>query len=543
MRIHPFAVVALVAALLAGGQPARAHGGEDHSAPSAAAPAAPPAARLPGFGADGTAFQVVLAPQAGGTTLVYLADIDTNAPVAGASLTVEAAGWQGQAEATAADGVYTLAWAPSPEGGDVTILASVGGSEDLLLVSGVRQTATPAAVVSADQANHWLHWGGGGALGVLLAGAVALGRRGRKAAAVGLLALLAVPDALAHSGHDHGPAQPQEPAAEPGAVLAMPKATQFLLGIRTEAVTAREAAETLRVLGRVVPDPAGYARVQPSQPARVVGDPSFPLPIPGQRVKRGQVIAVLEPTLSTLERSEKRASLYRVESEIALAERELARQEALGAVVPAKSIETTRIRLDQLRREKAQIAGTALGRDLVTAPVDGVVTDVHVVPGEVVVPDKVMVEIVDPARLRIEAVVHDLTAAGRIAGATAVTRLVPDTAFPLTLLGVSPRVDPVDQGVHVIFGVAPEQAPRLRVGLPVDVHLATGAARLRVAVPRDAVAELGGRQVVFVRTAPEAFEARPIKVERLVGPLAELAGLRPGERVVVQGVEQLKAAR
>lgn len=544
MRLHLFAA-ALVAAVLAGVQPASAHGGEDHSTPGAttAPAAAPVAARQPGFGADGTAFQVVLAPQKAGITIIYLADMDSNAPVGGASLEVEAAGRQGKAEPSAAEGVYTLAWAPPEGGADVTIIASAQGKDDLLLVAGVKPPAAPVEAVAAEPANHWLHWGGGGAIGLVLALAAVLSRRGRKVAAVALVALLAVPDAFAHSGHDHGGTQPQAPAPEPGAVVTMPKATQFLLGIRTEVVAAREAAETTRVLGRVVPDPAGYARVQPSQPARVVGDPAFPLPIPGQSVKRGQIIAVLEPTLSTLERSEKRALLYRVESEIALAERELARQETLGAVVPAKNIETTRIRLDQLRREKAQIAGTALGRDLVAAPLDGIVTDVHVVPGEVVTVEKVMVEIVDPDRLRVEAVVHDIAAAGRISAATAVTKLIPDTAFPLTLLGVSPRVDVVDQGVHAIFGVAPDQAPRLKIGLPVDVHLATGAARLRVAVPREAVAELGGRQVVFVRVAPESFEARPVKVERLVGPLAELGGLNAGERVVVQGIDQLKAAR
>jgi cobalt-zinc-cadmium efflux system membrane fusion protein len=540
MRQHLFAAAALVAALLAAIPPLHAHGGEDHSAPIAAAA---PSVRQPGFGADGTVFQIVLAPQAGGTTLVYLADMDSNAPVAGASLDVEAAGWQGRAEPSASEGIYLLAWAPPEAGADVTVMASAAGKDDLLLVAGVTPPAPPAVAARPDETNHWLHWGGGVAIGVLIAVAMLLGRNRRKAAIAALLVLLAAPDSFAHSGHDHGAAAPQAPAPEPGAMLVMPKATQFLLGIRTELVAAREAADALRVLGRVVPDPAGYARVQPSQPARVVGDPSFPLPIPGQIVKRGQVIAVLEPTLSMLERSDKRSALYRVESEIALAERELARQELLGAVVTVKAIETTRIRLDQLRREKAQIAGTALGRDLVSAPVDGIVTDVHVVPGEVVVPEKVMVEIVDPSRLRIEAVVHDLAAAGQISGATAATKLIPDMAFPLVLLGVSPRVDPIDQGIHAVFAVASDQARRLKVGLPVDVYLATGAARLRVAVPREALAELGGRQVVFVRTAPETFEARPVRVLRLVGPLAELDGLTPGERVVVQGTDQLKAAR
>jgi len=306
----------------------------------------------------------------------------------------------------------------------------------------------------------------------------------------------------------------------------------------------QQAADTVRVVGRVIADPSGHARVQASQPARVISDPAHAIPIPGQMVKRGQVLAVLEPTLSSLEKGDKRSLLTRVDSEINITERELARQVQLGDLVPAKQAETTRIRLDQLRKERGQITGTALGRELLIAPVDGVVTDVHVVPGEVVGSDRVLVEIVDPSRLRVEAVIHDLAVAKRISGATAASKLVPDQSFPLTLLGRSPKVDPVDQGIHAIFRVADEQAGALSIGMPVDVYLATGAASLRTAVPRNSVAEVGGRQVVFVRTAPEVFEFRPVKIERVIGPLAEIAeGVKPGDRVVTQGIEQLKAGR
>jgi multidrug efflux pump subunit AcrA (membrane-fusion protein) len=216
---------------------------------------------------------------------------------------------------------------------------------------------------------------------------------------------------------------------------------------------------------------------------------------------------------------------------------------ALKGLVATKLVEDTRTRLDQLRRERAQLLGTALGREVVRAPVDGVVTDVHIVPGEVVPVDKAMIEIVDPTRVRVEAIIHDLALASRIGAATTATRLLPDQVVPLTLLGVSPRVDALDQGVHAIFAVPEAQAPSLRIGMPVDVFLATGATRLRTAVPRAAIAEAGGRQVVFVRNAPETFEARPIRIERVIGPLAEITGVKAGEKVVIQGVEQLKALR
>jgi cobalt-zinc-cadmium efflux system membrane fusion protein len=514
--------------------PAFAHGGEDHSSQP---PVAVQSAQT-GFAADGTAFQAVLAPEGGGHVLLYLADSDTNAPVGGARIDAEAAGWSGRAEPTAGVGIYRLSWELPVDPVDMTQEVSADGRDDLLLLAGLARPAEPTAIAAPPQ--HWRHWWGGALLGgVATMVLVVLVVRRRRLSLVALL--VAASPAFAHSGHDH-PAE-ASPAVTVGAPIGMAKSTQFLLGIRTERVAAREAAETVRVPGRVMPDPAGFARVQPSQPARVVADPAFPLPVPGQWVKRGQVVAVLEPTLSTLERGEKRAALYRIEGEISLAERELARQEALGTIVTAKAVETSRIRLEQLRRERAQIAVIQLGRELVTAPVDGVIADVHVVPGEVVAVDKVMVEIVDPARLRVEAVIHDPAIAAGIGAADATTRLVPGHAFALDLLGVSPKIDAVDQGIHALFSVRPGHGNGLKVGMPVDVHLAIGAARLRMAVPRDALAELGGRTVVFVMTAPETFEARPVKVERLIGPLAEIEGVKSGERVVVQGAAQLKAAR
>jgi multidrug efflux pump subunit AcrA (membrane-fusion protein) len=167
-----------------------------------------------------------------------------------------------------------------------------------------------------------------------------------------------------------------------------------------------------------------------------------------------------------------------------------------------------------------------------------------VAPGEVVALGQQLVEIVDPARLRVEAIVHDLAAADAVRGATAASRLLPGRTVPLSHLGTSPRIDPQDLGVHMHVSVPPEETGGLRIGMPLDVYLETGAARMRLAVPREAVVERGGGPVVFVRTAPEIFEARPVRPGRTIGNRTEIEeGLRPGERVVTQGALQLRAMR
>jgi hypothetical protein len=76
-----------------------------------------------------------------------------------------------------------------------------------------------------------------------------------------------------------------------------------------------------------------------------------------------------------------------------------------------------------------------------------------------------------------------------------------------------------------------------------DVQISSGAAQKVLAVPDAARVNVDGKQLVFVHTAPEEFVARELAVGSRDGPYwAVRAGLAGGERVVVQGVHQLRAA-
>jgi multidrug efflux pump subunit AcrA (membrane-fusion protein) len=146
--------------------------------------------------------------------------------------------------------------------------------------------------------------------------------------------------------------------------------------------------------------------------------------------------------------------------------------------------------------------------------------------------------------LRVEAVIHDLVLARQVTTAVVISKLLPDRLYPLSLLGISPKIDAQDLGIHALFQVSSAQAVELRIGMPVDVFLATGTTTLRRSIPREAVVDMAGRPVVFVRTAPEVFEIRPIRILQILGPRVEVGeGIEIGERVVVQGVDQLRNIR
>ncbi|CAK0761218.1 Efflux RND transporter periplasmic adaptor subunit [Azospirillaceae bacterium] len=551
---------------------ASGHGGEDHDHGEGSKPVVEASVPSLGFGGEGEWVEVTVAPVFPGLTNIYLADLTTNAPIKDATIEIETSGetsWRGRATATREPGIYQVAWSPpGDQKHDLSVTVSVADKIDLVLISGVFLPKTEALALPAKASENMIATafllfkpyfiGGGAAAVVVVLMLLAWGDRRRirsrfkDAASIALLLLFGLAgSALAHGGEDHGdhdaspPPGTQSPGmgSAQGNTVFLSKASQFLLGIRTVQVDARQAADTVRLVGRVIPDPAGYARVQSAQSARVMYDSNFPIPTPGQAVKRGQTLAVLEPNLSVIERSDKRAALYKTESEIALLEQQLARWEQARGLVATKEIETARVQLASLRKEKAQISGSALGRDLVAAPVDGRVTDVHITPGEVVSPETVLVEIVNPALLRVEAVLYNLSLADKIVGGRAETKQLPNEIFDLDLLGVSLRINSNDQGLHLLFSVRDARG-KLRLGLPVDVFAETGGARLKSAVPRRAVTEIDGRSVVFIHMAPEKFERRWVTLGRMVGDWVDVDdGVTAGERVVSQGVMQMKAIR
>lgn len=359
----------------------------------------------------------------------------------------------------------------------------------------------------------------------------------------------------AHGGHQH--AHPEEakktadaPVTEyPHMVsqtsngIRVPKDIQFHLGIVTRKVRQRSLKGTTRLVGYVISDPSGYARLQATQNARVVNSPDHPLPLPGQRVKKGQVILSLQPTLSKIETTDQRSMLYGVESEIVQLKKEVNRKEKLGPYVSRKELENARTELERAIKQKEEILTKTFKPEYLTSPLDGIVADLHVRPGEIVNPERSIVEIVDPSKLLIEAFVFDPTIADEIVGGVARLPLVPDKSIQLKLIGVSPKVSKEDQSIHVLFK-AEEQDSSIKLDMAVEVLGYLRTMKPSIAIQKKAIIEDDKGAWVFVHTAPEMFEARKVRIRRTVGEMVEIEnGLSLGEKIVVDGAYLLHQAK
>jgi hypothetical protein len=359
----------------------------------------------------------------------------------------------------------------------------------------------------------------------------------------------------AHGDEDHSQSAPPAAiatvttaAAMPGTSTApqrledgslfVPKAAQRQLGLRTRVAVVQELAVTVELAGTVVADARAGGLVQAGQAGRVEATGAG-LPVLGQTVRKGELLAQLRPVLSSMERGSNLAQMAEIAAQLAIAERKVARYAQLEGAVPQATIDAARLERDALRQRRSALGSGLSQAEALRAPISGVVSAAHAVAGQVVDAKDVLFEVVDPARLSVEALAYDPLPAG---GVTRASAAVPGGALDLAYVGSGRQLR--EQAQVLLFRVQPG-GPAVAVGQPLTV-LATTAARVHgAAVPRSALVKTAtGETAVWVHTAAERFVQRPVTAQALGAlELAVTQGLAQGERVVTDGAALLAQVR
>jgi hypothetical protein len=540
------AVAALCAVVLS---PAlQAHEGHDEAPPAAAT------AAIPRAEASSDAFELVAVVRAGGLDL-YLDAFATNAPVEGARIALDTPAGLQQAVASAGQ-PYRLAadFLAVPGRYDLVATVTAGGQTDVLPLSievpaPDAHAETPAAAGSAAAWSAWLSRQtlvglGLGALIGLLAGRWRGRRRAVPTAALVLLAAIvaAADRAAAHDGEDHdAPAPAASGLARrlPDGAIEVPKPLQRIFAIRTVVTASGTHRRTVELPGRVIPDPNASGFVQAAAGGRL-SPPEGGFPRLGTRVKAGDVLAWVAPPLAAIDRSDMRQRQGELDQQIAIVEARVARYEVLAPTGAATrtQLDEARIELQGLRDRRASLDRARREPEALVAPVSGVIADGNPVAGQVVQANAVIYQIIDPARLWIEALSYDSVSDQTEASASTAG----GGSLPLAFRGAG--LADRSQSVPVHFAITGE-GPGLRAGQFVTVRLSRAEARTGIALPRAAlVRSSGGQDVVFEHTAAERFVPRPVRAEPVDGDrVLILAGLEPGVRIAVQGAELLDQVR
>lgn len=505
-----------------------------------------------------------------GKLTVYADRYATNEPILNAKIELESNGRKLQLLATK-DGAYTAAadWLKQPGTHEIVVSVEADGLQDLLIGALQVPGFTPAA-----HGRSWLDYGKWAAGGIAVAIALLVlfkrMRRRKGAAAALVLPVFAAfllgghsNPGFAHGDEDHGE-KPKAPAAAPavsglpanpaisatpaaqaspvrlpdGSIFA-PKPVQRLLGIRTVPGELRDIAKTVELNGRIIADPNFSGRAQSSQSGRIAA-PGGGFPAVGMKVSKGQILAYIEPAASSIEKGNQQAQLAELASNLGLAEQRAERLEQLVGSLPQKEIDAARAEAASLKARKAAVAGSLFQREALRAPVSGVISQAGVVAGQVVEAREVLFEVIDPSRLRVEAIAYDTALSGQVAGAAGVTA----GNQPLTLAFIGQSYQMREQALPMQFAVKPPLSA-LSVGQPVKVFVQTKQAIRGIPVPQGSVMKnSSGETIVWVHAAAERFVPQKVKVQAVdADTIAVLEGLHDGDRVVTQGAALLTQIR
>jgi membrane fusion protein, heavy metal efflux system len=362
-------------------------------------------------------------------------------------------------------------------------------------------------------------------------------------APAGLLALIAALLALAAAGCSHQAANPDPagPRIEGDRIVYAADAAE-LASLSTAPVQPAPAG-AVHTTGRLAWDEDRTARVFPPVGGRV----RQLLAAVEQRVARGTPLAAVESP----DMGQAQADADHAHTDLEAAERNLARARELyeHAAAPKKDLEAAQADRDRAQVEVERTAsrlallggrpGEVDQRFVLRSPIAGVVVDRAINPGLEVRPDaqSPLFVVSDPERLWVylDVAEQDLAQVHRGQPLVLRSNAYPRRTFPALLEVVGDTLDPATRTVKARGSLANPQR-LLKAEMYVDVEVEEPSQRPGLQVPTAAVVADGPRHYVFVEEAAGTFERRAVTPGAEQGGETQvLAGLAPGQRVVVDG--------
>jgi RND family efflux transporter MFP subunit len=269
----------------------------------------------------------------------------------------------------------------------------------------------------------------------------------------------------------------------------------------------------------------------------------------GSQVKKGQVLARLDASDAGLSVLAARAEVSAAETDHALAKAELERQRQLyqRKFISAAALDSYEARfkssaaLVEQANAKAAVTGNQSGYTALTADRDGVITEIHAEPGQVVAAGEPVARIAVPGEMEVQVAVPESRMQGVVVGTPAEVRLwaSQDKGYQGKVREIAPAADSATRTFQVRVAI-PQADGAVRLGMTAGIQFLHGQAG-GLLVPGAAVTQRDGKTVVWVVDG-KTHKANPRPVQ--VGEFREdgaviLSGLQGGEQVVVAGAHTL----
>lgn len=324
-----------------------------------------------------------------------------------------------------------------------------------------------------------------------------------------------------------------------------------------DTVRVEPLRQTVPVIGRFVPHQAGVVA------ARVAGPVDKYMAEVGDRVKAGDVLAILVDNAFIWERNRRkadvasaRAGLETARASLQLLDQELKRLEGLKespAFSPArlndKRQETIRAKSEigeataDLKSAEAdlELGEIALANTKIRAPYDGIIIERHSEAGAYVRDGDPVVTILDDNNMEIEADVPANRVAGLTSGSTLDAKIEDGTQLKAMVRAVIPDENPRTRTRRVRFVSEFDGGGRsTAANQTVTIHVPAGEPRDVLTVHKDAVLNRGGAQLVVLNDGGKATFT-PVRLGEAIGQRFVVNhGLKEGDEVVIRGNERLQ---
>lgn len=281
----------------------------------------------------------------------------------------------------------------------------------------------------------------------------------------------------------------------------------------------------------------------------------------GDRVKAGDVLMVIDSPDIAQAYSE----YVKEDSDLQYATRahELAKDLYENKAMPLKDLKQAENELvkarAEYRRAKERLLSLRIPAEELSKPLDkqkitsrfemkspltGIVVERSVTPGQSVGGDanQVLFTVADLDMLQVVADVYERDLALVKEGQFAVVKVeaYPDVDFPATVASIGDVVDPASRTIKLRAWVN-NQDHRLKPEMFARLHIQIGDATRILAVPKEAVLEVDGKQFVYVVEDGNRYVKREVKATAFTpDQMRILEGLVPGQRIVIKGAVLIK---
>jgi membrane fusion protein (multidrug efflux system) len=279
----------------------------------------------------------------------------------------------------------------------------------------------------------------------------------------------------------------------------------------------------------------------------------------GDFVKAGQVLFEIDPRTFQAALEQAQGQLEAQQARWTTAKANLARIKPLAAqnAVSKKDLD------DSIGTEQAAKAAVLsaqagvdkakldLGFTKITSPVDGISGLAKAQIGNLVGPggmeELTTVSTVQPIKAYIQVSEQEYIQSGRAGEKRAETLkaeliLADGSVYPYKgTFGFADRQIDVKTGTITVAAIFPNPGNFLRPGQYGKIRVSTSIRKDALLVPQRAVAEVQGKYMVAVVGADNKVDIRPVQTAERVDSLwVILEGLKPGERVIVEGIQKVR---